>query len=181
MLALFAAAFLARLGAASLGIDAVAFGLAAPVARPWTLVTSVYAHGGVGHLLANAVALAVVGIPLERVTTRFRFHAFVLATGALAGLSEVAVGALLGGSVAVIGASGAVLALYGYALTGNALAGGLLSRLDLGPRGAIVGLVAVALLVTLITAGPGVALVAHFTGFALGVVAGRRRVLHADA
>ena len=81
---------------------------------------------------------------------------------------------------AVLGASGAVLALYGYVLSGNPLAGGLLARLDLGRRAKVVLLVALALLVTIVTAGPGVALVAHFVGFALGVVGGRFRVLRVD-
>ena len=36
------------------------FVLAPPLdARPYTLVTSVYAHAGLGHLLANAVALVL--------------------------------------------------------------------------------------------------------------------------
>jgi len=41
------------------GLAGGAFALSAPLSsRPWTLVTSVYAHAGPGHLLANAVALA---------------------------------------------------------------------------------------------------------------------------
>jgi membrane associated rhomboid family serine protease len=79
--------------------------------------------------------------------------------------------------VAVIGASGAVLALYGYVLAGNPLTGGLLARFDLGRRARTALLVGVALAVTVLTAGAGVALVAHFTGVALGVVGGRFRVL----
>jgi membrane associated rhomboid family serine protease len=79
--------------------------------------------------------------------------------------------------VAVIGASGAILALYGYALAGNPLSGGLLARLDLGARGKLIVLAGVALAVTFLTAGPGVALVAHATGAVLGAVGGRFRVL----
>ena len=37
-----------------------------------------------------------------------------------------------------------------------------------------------ALLVTIVTAGAGVALVAHFTGVILGAIAGRRRLLKAS-
>lgn len=160
------------------GLGAAAFALSLPLSvAPWTLVTSVYAHGSLSHLLANAVGLAVVGFALERFTSRVRFHAFVLLAGAGAALAEVAAAALLGGSVAVLGASGAVLALYGYVLAGNPLTGGLLDRLDLGRRGTVALLVAVALAVTLLTAGAGVALVAHATGAALGLVAGRLRLL----
>jgi membrane associated rhomboid family serine protease len=54
-----------------------------------------------------------------------------------------------------------------------------LTRAALGRRGSAALLVGVALAVTLVTAGPGVAVVAHFTGFALGAVAGRFRILGA--
>ena len=159
------------------GLGAVWFALATPVRRPWTLITTVYAHASIQHLLTNAVALAVVGLALERSTTRGRFHAFVLVTGALAAVAELLVGAVLGTRVAVLGASGAILALYGYVLAGNPLTGGLLSWVELGRRGKVLLVAGIAIAVTVLTAGPGVALVAHFTGFVLGLVAGRRRVL----
>jgi membrane associated rhomboid family serine protease len=179
LLALFAGVFVLQQLAGLVGLGPVWFALAAPLARPWTLVTSVYAHASLSHLLANAIALVLVGIPLERFTSRARFHGFVLVAGAVAGLTELLVGGLLGGSVAVLGASGAVLALYGYVLAGNPLSGGLLARLDLSGRGKLLVLAGVAVAVTLLTAGPGVALVAHATGAVVGVVAGRFRVLHA--
>lgn len=136
--------------------------------RPWTLVTSVYAHASLGHLFANAVALALVGFAVERFTTRIRFHTFVLVTGMLAGLTELYISDLVGPPVAVIGASGAILALYGYVLAGNSLTGGLLGR-----RGKVVLVVIVAFGVTFLTAAPGVALITHFTGIVLGLIAGR--------
>lgn len=155
------------------------FALALPLGTaPWTVVTSVYAHASVSHLVSNAAALALVGFVLERFTTRVRFHAFVLATGALAGITEVVVGGLLGGSAAVVGASGGVLALYGYVLGGNRLTGGLLDRVSLSRRAKVVLVAAVALLATLATAGSGVALVAHATGFVIGLLSGRFGVLN---
>lgn len=176
-LGLFAVAFLLDRVGRLLGAGDAWLALAAPGARPWTLATSVYAHAGVGHLLANAVALALVGFALERATTRVRFHAFVLCTGALAGFAEHAVGATLGRPPAVLGASGAVLALYGYVVAGNPVADGVLARLRLGRRGALAMAAGLALAATVLTGGPGVALVAHFVGFALGLLAGRVRLL----
>lgn len=97
------------------------FGLSpAVLVEPWILVTSVYAHGGPGHLLANLLGLVLAGAVVERVTTRLRFHAFFVSTGALAGLAEVVPGSL--STLAprgVLGASGAVFALPGYAIAGN--------------------------------------------------------------
>lgn len=178
LVVVFAAVYLCQRLGAVVGLGTAWFALAAPFARPWTLVTTVYAHVSLSHLLANALALALVGVALERVTTRARFHGFVLVSGATAALAELLVGALLGTPVAVLGASGAVLALYGYVLAGNPLTAGLLDRFDLGRRATVVAVVAVALVVTVLTGGPGVALVAHFTGFGFGLVAGRLGVLH---
>ncbi|MFB6353333.1 MAG: rhomboid family intramembrane serine protease [Halobacteriales archaeon] len=180
LLAVFVAVFAVQVVGGLLGLRDGWLALSAPAAAPWTVVTSVYAHASVRHLLANAVALAVVGFALERLTTRARFHAYVLATGALAGLTQVAVGTLLEGSAAVLGASGAVLALYGYVLAGNPLAGGLLGRLSLGYRAKLALLLAVAVGLTLLTAQAGVALVAHATGLGLGLVAGRLHLLRVD-
>lgn len=178
LLGLFALVFLAQWLGGMVGVGLAFFALALPLGvAPWTLVTSVYAHATVDHLLANAVGLAIVGLALERFTTRVRFHAFVLATGVVSGVAEVVVGGLLGGGGAVLGASGAVLALYGYALAGNPLTGGILDRLDLGPRATLGLVLAVAVLVTLVTARSGVALVAHATGLVLGLASGRLKLL----
>lgn len=181
LLVLFAAVFVIQQVAGAVGLGVEWFALATPFRRPWTLVTTVYAHATVGHLLANAVGLAVVGLLLERTTTRARFHGFVLVTGMVSALAELLVGAALGAPVAVLGASGAVLAGVGYLLAGNRVTGGVLSRVDLGRRGSAALLVGVAVAVTLLTVGPGVAVVAHFTGFAVGGVAGRLGVLRAGS
>lgn len=177
LLVVFVAVFVLQQVAGAVGFGIEWFALATPLRRPWTLITTVYAHATLGHLFANAVGLVVVGSILERSTTRARLHGFVLGTGAISAGAEFLLGAALGGPIAVLGASGAVLAGVGYLLAGNRLTGGVLSRVDLGRRGSAALLVAVAVGVTLLTAGPGVAVVAHFTGFALGTVAGRLGVL----
>lgn len=177
LLVVFAAVFGIQQVAGAVGFGVEWFALATPLRRPWTLVTTVYAHATLGHLLANAVGLVVVGLLLERSTTRTRFHGFVLVTGMVSAGAEFLVAAALGDPVAVLGASGAILACFGYVLAGNRLTGGVLSRVDLGRRGSVALLLVVAVAVTLATVGPGVAIVAHFTGFAVGAVAGRTGVL----
>ncbi|OYR43433.1 rhomboid family intramembrane serine protease [Halorubrum sp. Hd13] len=144
---------------------------------PWTVVTSVYAHGSVGHLLANGLALLLVGPLVERRTTRLRFHAFVVTTGAVAGIAQVMLGGLIGPPTAVLGLSGAVFALGGYLLAGNVVTATLFDRLRLPPRAqfALFGLAAVALTVT--TAAPGVALIAHAVGAFCGLLSGRAGLL----
>lgn len=161
------------------------FALSTPVMlNPWTVVTSVYAHGSVSHLAANAVALLFVGLLLERETTPFWFHAFFLVSGALAGLAEVwfasIVGSMLSGIVAqvnVLGASGAIFALLGYLLTSNRLTDRVVGDFEVSPRVQLGLFAVVAAAITVATASQQVALVAHFTGLLLGLLAGRLHVL----
>lgn len=177
VLAILAGVFVLQSVAAVFGYGASWFALAAPLDRPWTLVTSVYAHEGIRHLVTNAIGLAIVGFPLEQYTTRARFHAFILTAGILAGVAQLVISGLLAQPTAVLGASGAILALYGYVLAGNRLTGGLLSILDLGRRAKVAILVGIVAIVTVLTAGPGVAIIAHVTGFLLGILGGRAKVL----
>jgi membrane associated rhomboid family serine protease len=143
--------------------------------RPWSLVTSVYAHANLTHLVSNAVMLALVGLIVERSTTWFRYHVFFITTGVLAGLAQVIV---LPGS-RVLGASGAIFALLGYVAAGNRVSGSVLDVLRLGRRAQITLFAALAVVVTVVTGSPGVALLAHFTGFLLGLLAGRMGLLAA--
>jgi len=183
-LALVLAVFACQQVAASVGWRGL-FALSNPLlARPWTLVTSVYAHASVSHLVANALALALGGFLVERLTTGARFHAFFVGVGALAGVTQVAlvgiVGPLVPGmpaQVSVLGASGAVLGLYGYLLGANRLTEMLVAGIELPPRFQLAAGVLLAAVITLLTANPGAALVAHFTGLLVGFLAGRAHLL----
>lgn len=180
-LAVFGAVFGAQVLGETVGIGSAFFALALPFAEnPWTLVVSVYAHAGVGHLVANTLALMVVGPLVSYVTTPVRFHAFFVGSGAIAGVTQVVVSAPFGGA-AVIGASGAIFGFLGYLLVGNRASERTLSWLPLGFTGRVALFAGVAILVTLATATPGVALVAHFAGFLVGAFAGRYRLLHAES
>ena len=177
-LAVLLAVFVLQVGLGVLGeAGALAASAVTVTAEPWTLATSVYAHAGPGHLVANAVALAVVGPLVARRTTRIRFHAFFLATGVLAVLAELAVGGILGEPPVVLGASGAVFALVGYMLSGNVLASVVLDWVGLSRRAQLVVLAVVVVGLTLVTGSSRAALVAHAAGLAVGLVSGRLGVL----
>ena len=136
--------FLLQQAAGVVGIGVAAFTLALPLDHaPWTLPLSIYSHASVTHLVVNGVALLVLGVGIERVTTPLRFHAFFLLTGVAAAVTEVVVAALLGNAVSVLGASGAVFALFGYALTGNALARGAFARVSPRLQFVVLGVLAV--------------------------------------
>lgn len=163
-------------------LEALLFVLYGPVGeRPWALVTSVYAHANLPHLLGNAVVLAFVGPLVARRTTTLRFHVFFVATGALAGVGEVVIGGLLGPPRGVLGASGAVLAMAGYLLAGNTVSTRVLDSLRLSPRVQLAVFAVVVVGVTLLASGPGAAVVGHATGLAVGLLAGRFRVLDTGA
>ena len=161
------------------------FALSLPLlARPWTLVTSVYAHAGPSHILANALALALGGLLVERATTKGRFHAFFLGVGMLSGVTQVVAVGLVGPLVpgmparaSVLGASGAILGLYGYLLGSNRLTDTVVAGVELGVRAQVALGALLAAVITLLTASPRAALIAHFTGLLLGLLAGRHHLL----
>ena len=175
LLAVFVLVYALQLVSAFAGLVGSLFVLSPPVSEhPWTVVTSIYAHDGLGHLVSNAIALLIFGWPVARATTRFRFHLFVVVSGSLAGLTQILVTVVAG----VLGASGAVFALLGYLLAGNRLSSSLASLVEIPTWLALTVFVIIAAVVTLATASPGVALIAHFVGLMVGLLAGRIGVLN---
>lgn len=150
---------------------------------PWTLVTSVYAHAGPGHLAANAVLVGLAGLAVGR-TSRARFHATFVGCGALAGLAQIAVGVVVGsvgvvggGAAGVVGASGAAFALVGYVVVANPASRAVSRWVGPSSRVVVAAVALVALGLTLLLSAAGSALVAHFVGAVLGGLLGRWRVL----
>lgn len=85
----------------------------------WTWVTSVFAHGGVGHILMNSIVIYFFGQLAERKLGSVRFLVFFLITGAVAGMIQVGAFLALGQTGGVIGASGAGLAIMGLLTAWN--------------------------------------------------------------
>ncbi|ELZ83441.1 rhomboid-like intramembrane serine protease [Haloferax gibbonsii ATCC 33959] len=81
----------------------------------WTWVTSIFAHGGFYHIVGNSIVLFFFGPLVERYVGSRKFAALFLVSGMLAGLAQVGSSMLLSpGSVsAVVGASGAIMAVLG--------------------------------------------------------------------
>jgi membrane associated rhomboid family serine protease len=90
----------------------------------WTLVTSMFMHGSLYHLLFNMISLFFIGNFVEKLIGRKRFLWFYLISGVLAGLFYVILSyffgnSLLGGKIFLnpgifaVGASGAIFALLG--------------------------------------------------------------------
>jgi membrane associated rhomboid family serine protease len=175
---LFVAVFALEAIGGLVGLWGPLFVLAPPLStNPWTIVTSVYAHAGVGHLVTNSVALLLPGLLVERQTTALRYHGFFLASGATAGVAQITVTGLLGDPSGVLGASGAVFAVIGYVLAANRLSAAVADVVTVSRRVTLALFAVIAVAVTVATGAPGVALIAHGIGLLLGLLAGRARVL----
>ena len=79
----------------------------------WTWFVSIFAHGGVTHLLFNAIALYFFGPIVERQVGSKKFAALFLVSGIAAGLGQVGLALFTGEVARVLGASGAIMAIMG--------------------------------------------------------------------
>jgi membrane associated rhomboid family serine protease len=178
LLVVFIVVYVLQFLSAFAGLVGSLFVLSAPISQnPWTIVTSIYAHSGFSHLLSNSVALVLFGWPVARATTRFRFHLFVIVSGSIAGITQI----IASNAAGVLGASGAVFALLGYLLAGNRLSSSFARIVRVPTWVTLFVFVIIAGVLTLATASPGVALIAHFAGLLVGLVAGRVGLLNSGS
>lgn len=80
--------------------------------EPWRMLTAMFVHGGIWHLLLNMLALWMIGRSLEPMLGRGRYVALYL-IGGFGGSVAVA---CISPDIATVGASGAVFALMGALL-----------------------------------------------------------------
>jgi membrane associated rhomboid family serine protease len=76
--------------------------------RPWQLITYMFMHGGIMHLLFNMFALWMFGMELENSWGSRKFLTFYLICGLGAGLSNLFIAPLFAPPAPTIGASGAI-------------------------------------------------------------------------
>lgn len=140
--------------------------------RLWTLVTSVFLHGGPAHLVLNSIALFFFGRALEDALSMKNFLV-IFFIGAVVGNLFVLFTYPM--DQIVIGASGAVFAIMGTAI--------ILEPFDFIPYPvplplplALMGIfIAVSEVISFITGGHGnVAHIAHIGGMATGIAFGFR-------
>jgi membrane associated rhomboid family serine protease len=86
-----------------------------PVPVFFTLVTSMFMHGGIAHLLGNMLFLWIFGDNIENALGHLKYLVFYLLCGILAGLSHVFSTLILGQNLLIpsLGASGAISAVLG--------------------------------------------------------------------
>ena len=81
----------------------------------WTIITSMFMHGGIFHLFVNMLSLYFVGTLIEKILGRRRYLAFYLVSGIFAGLFFVLSAYFIpaGLNSFAVGASGAIFGLIG--------------------------------------------------------------------
>jgi membrane associated rhomboid family serine protease len=80
-----------------------------------TLITSMFLHGGLAHILGNMLYLVIFGDNVEDALGHVRYLIFYLVCGCAAGLSHVFATVLTGGNplLPTLGASGAISGVLG--------------------------------------------------------------------
>lgn len=186
MLGIMVATFVLQIVSTVVGGDALMDRLfvldAAFYLEPWTILTSVFAHGSLQHLLVNGIVLFFFGPTLERLIGSKRFTLLFLGTGIAAGLTHVlvfgyalpAADILPASTRGVLGASGAIFGLLG---TLTVLAPNItvyvMFILPLPLWLVTIGY-AIYDLADLFTPGGNVANLAHLAGLAIGLYYGWR-------
>lgn len=145
------------------------------LSRPWTLLTYPWLHVGLGHLVLNLVALALVGHVVERVLGHARFIVVYLGCAIGAGLASVLVKQLFDIPFWSVGASGAIAGMAGLALFLGLWFQSRYGRIPVHYAGGTIagGLVLASNMIIAATSGDaGLDHGAHIGGLGLGVVAG---------
>lgn len=147
----------------------------------WQLVTYLFLHGGIGHLIFNMLALWMFGTPLEGDWGTRRFLKYYFICGIGAGLFDVGLNAAMGNwETSTIGASGAIYGLllaFGYCYPDQTVLMGFLFPIKAKYMVMIYAAVALWMSSGMNT---GVSNIAHLGGMAVGFVylrsglAGRR-------
>ena len=151
------------------------------VPPPFTLLTSMFLHGGFMHLAGNMLFLWIFGNNVEDVLGRARFLLFYIASGLVAALAQVSVTAMsddrasllvpmVGASGAIAGVLAAYMVLFPRARVLTLVPIFFFIRLIYVPAAFFIGLwFAIQLLSAFLgSEAGGVAFVAHVGGFVAG-------------
>ena len=147
-----------------------------PIDPGWTLVTSMFLHGGWLHLIGNMLYLWLFGRGVESALGPVRFLALYLASGVAAALAQAmtdpaSLVPMVGASGAIAGVLGAYLLLYPRATVDVFLWIIIFVRVIRMPAPIMLGLWFLLQLVSGLAAHdePGVAFWAHVGGFLAGM------------
>ncbi len=78
---------------------------------PWTLITSIFTHVGVTHLIFNMLGIYLWGVYLQAIIGEKRLMKVFFAGGILGSIFSILIYSILNPGVYVLGASGAIFAI----------------------------------------------------------------------
>jgi len=87
---------------------------AAAFTQPWRLVTALFLHGGLAHLLVNAIVLWSFGRQLEQMLGVQRYLTLLFTAGILSSIAIAAFGMVIGPRIPALGLSGGLLGLVAF-------------------------------------------------------------------
>ena len=141
----------------------------------WTWVTSIFAHSpeNIFHIVFNSIVIFFFGPLVERYVGSREFAILFVVGGALAGLSQIGLTALQGGTTGVLGASGAALAILGVITILNPNLTVYLMFMIPMPLWILTALIALVSVFFIGTGGGGtIAHMAHLVGLLVGLAYG---------
>lgn len=147
-----------------------------PIPAPLTLLTSMFVHGGIMHLLGNLLYLWVFGDNIEDALGHLNYLIFYLVCGMGAAIAQVMIEP--GSTIPMVGASGAIAGVLGAYLVLHPQAQVLtlvflviFVRVMYLPAAVLLGIwFAIQIFSAFAGGGGGVAWYAHIGGFLVGVL-----------
>ncbi len=132
----------------------------------WRLVTPIFVHSGITHMLFNSFSLVLFGPGLERILGKSRFILLYLATGVLANVATLILKPL---TYTHVGSSGAIFGIFGIYLAIVFLRKDMMSREN---SQVILTIAIIGVIMTFLQ--PNINITAHLfgllTGFILGAI-----------
>jgi membrane associated rhomboid family serine protease len=146
----------------------------------WQLVTYMFVHGGITHILLNMLALFMFGGQIERRLGSNEYLAYYFVSGVGAGLVTLVMNGLVWKSMAMVPVVGASGAIYGLLLAYATLFPDsvifVLGILPLRAPVAVLLFAAIALVSQFLNLQSGVAHLTHLSGLAFGYLYFRVRL-----
>jgi membrane associated rhomboid family serine protease len=133
--------------------------------KPWTLLTSMFIHASIWHILANMITFYFFGSYLNRLLGAWKFLVIYFAGGIAGGLVYLL---LAPSNVIAVGASGAIFTLGGVLAVMRPKLRVIVFPIPV-PLPLWIAIIGIFVVVSFI---PNVAWQAHLGGLALGLVAG---------
>jgi membrane associated rhomboid family serine protease len=143
----------------------------------WTILTSMFMHGGLMHIIGNMMGLWLFGDNVEWLLGRVRFILFYLASGLIAGTVTMYLGSSsdlpgIGASGALAGVMAAYLIFYPTAKVTTLLFFGIITIIDISALWYIGGWIAMQLFQAGALLANGVNINAGIYAHAAGAIAG---------